>query len=121
MRNVIAIISGYLVFALAAVLYFELSEIDPSEVPEVNQIILTILFSGIGSLLSGYITATISQSKKAVVILSIVIVIISVISMLAQPEASKWTQIMTLFLLSPLAYIGGIIRLKNKNANSEEN
>lgn len=115
-RNILSVFVGYVVFVIIAVLYFNLTGINPELMPELKDIIITGIVSGFGSLLCGYITASISKDKTKIALgsLSGLIGIVSLISIFAQPETSHWTQIMTLFWLAPLAYVGGLIKLRQK-------
>lgn len=115
-RNILSVFVGYVVFVIIAVFYFNLTGINPELMPELKEIIITGIISGFGSLLCGYITASISKDKTKLTLggLSGLIGIIALISIIAQPETSHWTQIMTMIWLAPLAYLGGLIKLKQK-------
>src|SRR6478752_1625779 len=66
-RNVLAVILGYAVFVISAVLLFQLSGIDPHADPTTGIIILTIAYGLLFSSAGGLLTQLVSNSGGLIV------------------------------------------------------
>ncbi len=108
-RNILAIVAGYLFFSLYAVLYFSIAGIEPTNPPATVDLIVTAIFSSPAAFFSGWITSIIStkNSSKPIIILPILMALVAGTSIVAQPDTVIWTQLMTILLLAPLTYLGG--------------
>ncbi|NER14719.1 hypothetical protein GWK08_14780 [Leptobacterium flavescens] len=116
-RNLLAVVAGYVFFTFSAVLLFGFGGIDYSRVVSPNLILISAFVGGLFAFFAGYLTAGIARenAKKAGIALSALIAIIALVSILAQAEAETyWSQLLTIFLFAPLAYAGS--RIKNKRS-----
>jgi hypothetical protein len=62
LRNIFAVICGYAVFAVSAVLLFQLSGIDPHADPSVLILLLVLAYGTVFSFLGGVVTQWISRT-----------------------------------------------------------
>jgi hypothetical protein len=114
LRSAIAVIAGYAVFAIPAMLLFRVSGLDPHGPPPSTPFVLgSILYGALFALLGGYAAAW--TGRRAPVLhglaVMILIAIVAIISFLAEVGyGAIWTEIATMFLISPFAIAGAAIR-----------
>ncbi len=115
-RNILGIIAGYLVFGISSALLFGISKVDPTQPATTNFMILSAIIGGLAALTGGYLTGLIVKQKInwPIITLSIIMALIGMISIFAQPGKSYWSELLTIFIFAPLAFIGGYLRSKQK-------
>lgn len=112
-RSILAVIIGYLIFAVSAVLLFSLSGRDSHDVVPMWFLLISIVYGAFFAALGGYITATITPLNKFrhAAILSIVIGTGAWVSLLSRPgKGAIWSQLSALLAMAPAAMIGGYLR-----------
>ena len=112
-RSVIAIIAGYLVFAVSAVLLFSISGRDPHDAVPAWFLVTTILYGCAFAALGGYLAALIARRKafRHAAILTIVIGALALVSLLSRPgKGAIWSQLSAILLMAPSAMAGGYVR-----------
>ncbi len=112
-RSILAVIIGYLVFAVSAVLLFSLSGRDSHDVVPMWFLLISIVYGAFFAALGGYLAATIARRNKFryAAILSIVIGTGALISLLSRPgKGAIWSQLSALLVMAPAAMIGGYLR-----------
>jgi hypothetical protein len=115
LRNVLAVILGYAVFVISAVLLFQLSGIDPHADPTPGIIILTIVYGLLFSFAGGFLTQLISNSGKLTInyILAGIMAGFATFSLL-KTTGNHYSQYAAIFLFAPASILGGAIYLKRK-------
>ncbi|WP_339811387.1 hypothetical protein [uncultured Imperialibacter sp.] len=115
-RNILAVVIGYLVFAVSAVLLFQMSGIDPHNDPSPGIIALTIGYGLVFSFLGGLLAQPISGSGKLTVnyFLAGLMAAFAAFSMF-KSEGNHFTQLAAIFLFSPASVLGGSVYLKRNN------
>jgi hypothetical protein len=115
LRGILAIVAGYLIFAVSAVALFAVSGRDP-HAPQPAGFVVIVLLYGIGFAgVSGYVTALIAKRADTayVVALASIIALGALVSLFASPASHAiWSQVGTLVLMVPAALLGGIIRVR---------
>lgn len=111
MKSIVSVLAGYLVFAISAVLLFQLSGIDPHAQPHLSFMFSSIIYGCAFSTLGGYITASIARSKGTAhaAALAVLLTALAGLSLIAA-KGSHWTEIATIFPMSPCAILGGYLR-----------
>ncbi|WOK09395.1 hypothetical protein RT717_12170 [Imperialibacter roseus] len=114
-RNILAVVIGYLVFAVSAVLLFQLSGIDPHNDPSVGVMALTIAYGIVFSFLGGLLAQPISGSGKLTVnyFLAGLMAGFAAFSMF-KSEGNHFTQLAAIFLFAPASALGGLSYLRRK-------
>lgn len=114
-RNIVALIAGYFVFVIATAILFFLTKANPA-LPAGFQLLIISSAAGVtGALLGGYLCASIMKNSSwPLITFSILLVVIPVISIIAQPDKAYWSQYLTIFLFAPMVYAGGMLKLKFK-------
>ena len=112
-RRVLGVIVGYAIFAVSAVLRFQLTRRNPhADQPTIfmaGSIVYGIVFAAIG----GYVSAVLGGGSARVQAsaVGVIIAVGATVSLLAGPNAgSMWSRVTALLLMAPAAAIGGIIR-----------
>ena len=122
MKSALAVLAGYLVFAISAVLLFQLSGVDPHLVPGLGFIIGSILYGMAFAALGGYIAAVIARGRELAhaAAVACILAIFAFVSIIAQPGlSSHWSQLAAIFLMAPAAVGGGWMRRKQRSAKNE--
>ena len=116
LRNILAVISGYAVFAGSALLLFQWSGIDPHADPSLKVIIVTIGYGLIFSFLGGLLTQVISGSRTLTInyVLGVMMAGFATFS-LFKSAGSHFSQLAAIFLFAPASILGGVAyRAKRK-------
>lgn len=110
LRSVGAVAAGYLIFAMSAVLLFQMSGRAPHQPQPLAFEIASVVWGCVFALVAGWLTARIAARKPAVhsAILAGVIALGALGSMLAASGA-KWTQLAAVAVMAPCAWVGGIV------------
>ena len=119
MRVFLAVIAGYLIFALSAVLLFQLSRVDPHSPAAVGFEAFTIVYGLVFATLGGFVAGRIARrgDLHCGIALALVIAFGAIISMTARPGAGAlWTQTAALLLFAPASVAGDWIRRRKRGA-----
>ena len=114
-RNVLGVIVGYLIFAVSAVLLFNLSGIDPHADTTVGTVALVIVFGAVFAFAGGYLTKLIVTTKTLIAnyALAIIMASFAAFSFFKSP-GNHYTQIAAIFLFAPLSLVGGFLRHRSE-------
>ena len=116
MRALLAVVSGYLIFAGSAVLFFRLLNVDPHSPATVGFEVLTAYGLAFASL-GGFVTGKIARRKdqSCGIALALLIALVAAVSMIARPGAGAlWTQTAALLLFAPVSLAGYLIRVRTR-------
>lgn len=118
LRNIIAVIVGYAIFVISAVLLFQLSGIDPHADPSLGFIIITIVYGVLFSFTGGLLTQLISKSGKLTInyILAGIIAGFATFS-LFKTTGNHYSQLAAIFLFAPASILGGFIYVRKIKSN----
>jgi len=112
-RSVLAVIAGYLVFAVSAILLFRLSGHDPHAPAETGFVIVTILYGMFFATLAGFLAALLGkrfEMEHALAVASL-IAALGAASLLASVKSGAiWTQLAAILIIAPCAMLGGHLR-----------
>jgi len=111
LRNIFAVIIGYLIFVVSAVLLFGLSGIDPHAEAGPMNLALVIICGCIFSFLGGYVCKIIANSRSLTPNIALFLLMAGFAAFsLFRSEGNHYTQIAAIFLFSPLSLLGGFLR-----------
>jgi MFS family permease len=119
MRAFLAVVAGYFIFAVAAVLLFHLANVDPHSPASLRFKALTLAYGVAFACIGGFVAGQIGRRSDLVcgIALAIVIALGATISMIAHPGAGAlWTQIAALFLFAPVSLVGDWARRRRQRA-----
>ena len=110
LRSIGAVAAGYLIFAMSAVLLFQMSGRAPHQPQPVTFEIASVVWGCVFALVAGWLTARIAARKPVVhaAVLAGVIALGALGSLIAAGGA-KWTQIAALAVMAPCAWAGGLV------------
>jgi len=119
MRAFLAVVAGYLIFAVSAVLLFRLTRVDPHLPAAVGFEAFTIVYGLIFASLGGFVAGKIARRRdlNCGIALGLVIALGATISMITRPGAGAlWTQTAALLLFAPASLAGDWIRRRKPGA-----
>ena len=117
MRVFLAVVAGYLIFAVSAVLLFRLANVDPHSPAALGFKVLTVAYGLTFAYIGGFVAGQIARRTDLVcgIVLAIVIALGATISMSARPGAgAPWTQLAALFLFAPVSLVGDWTRRRRR-------
>ncbi len=114
-RNVLAVIVGYLIFAVSAVLLFQISGQNPHGETSVSFTAFVVLFGAVFAIIGGFVAQAITKSKSLIInyVLAAIIAGFAAFSLFAT-TGNNYTQIAAIFLFAPLSVLGGYLYLRKK-------
>ncbi len=111
-RSAIAVLAGYIVFAVPAIIIFHLTNRAPRQPASGGFILAVTIYGVIFAGLGGYAAAWIAGRAPLLhaVALACVLALIALISLLAQLRSGViWSQLVTIVFMAPAAVVGGIL------------
>jgi hypothetical protein len=115
-RSIGAVVAGYFVFAVSAVLLFQLSGQAPHAEAPIGFKIASIVWGAVFAMVGGWLAAHVSVRRPAThaAIVAVVIAAGAVASMLADPGSARWSQTAALVVMAPCAWLGGVLAARQK-------
>lgn len=113
MRSFLAVVTGYLVFAVGSVLLFRLSGVKPGDPPTIQFAVISILCGMALAFLGGFAAAALGHARPRFHsgLVALIIAVIAVASLIAQFDSgSVWSQAAAVVLMAPAAALGGLLR-----------
>jgi hypothetical protein len=113
MKSIVAVLVGYLVFGVSAIILFQVSGVDPKQEPTLGFRIWSTLYGIFFALAGGYLAARIAGKKEIThaSVVACMLAVIATVSLIAQPgHGSLWSQFAALGFMTPAAILGGILR-----------
>ncbi|QKJ63746.1 hypothetical protein [Flavobacterium sp. M31R6] len=113
MKQILGVITGYAIFVISSVLLFRLSGVKPHVEASVAFMFLTFIYGTAFSFLSGLVTQIIAKTKNLKVnyILFIIMAGFATFS-LFKSDGTSWTQLLAIFVFSPISILGGLFIIK---------
>jgi len=111
LRSVGAVAAGYLIFAMSAVLLFQMSGRAPHQAQPITFEIASVVWGCVFALVAGWLTARIAARKPVLhaAVLAGVIAVGALASLVGDVSGAKWSQISALVIMAPCAWIGGLV------------
>ena len=113
LRSVLAVVTGYLLFAASALAFFRLTGHDPHAPASAWFMITSVLYGVLFSVLGGYVAALIAgkfEMEHAFAVATLVAAIGAASYIAEAPGESKWTQLSAILIVAPAATLGGYLR-----------
>src|SRR4051812_13012318 len=121
LRSVFAVISGYLVFAVSAVLLFQVSGAAPHAQQSVAFMRFTVAYGMMFAAVGGSLAVRIAASRPMLHagFVAGLIALGAAISLIASPGAgSTWSQWTAILLMAPCAILGPLVAGRRRRATS---
>lgn len=118
-RKILAVLAGYAIFVISSLLLFNLSGQKPhAEAPMVFKL-LTLIYGGAFSVLSGYVLRLIAKNRNLNLnyILAVIIAGFATFSLFSA-SGSHWTQLLAIFIFAPASILGGKL-YRNKDISNQ--
>jgi len=115
-RNIAAVVIGYLIFAISAVMLFKLGSIDPHAESGIGTKAAVIVFGLVFSFIGGYVAKLIAAARtlNVNIVLAILMAGFAAFS-LFRSEGEHYTQIAAILLFAPASLLGGLIKRRSEN------
>ena len=123
MKSILAVLVGYLVFGISAVLFFQVAGVDPRQQPGIGFRIGSTVYGVFFALLAGYTAARIAGKNEIrhSIGVACILALLAAISILAQPGLeSHWSQFSALILMAPAAVLGGWLRTRQTGTSGSK-
>jgi hypothetical protein len=114
-RSVIAVIVGYLIFALSAFAFFQIAGQPAHQAAPVPIMIGSVAFGMVFALLGGFVAAWLARRRPLAhgVAVAAVLALGATISLLnTMGKGAVWSQVAALAFMAPSAVLGGWLRLR---------
>jgi len=112
MRTVLAVVVGYVLFAVSAVVLFQLAHREPHAVQSLGFTLLAIAYGVAFAAIAGWVARRLSRRTDllAPICVAGIIALGAVISLATTwREAAHWSQWAGIFLMAPAAIAGGAL------------
>jgi len=111
------VVAGYVVFAVSAVLIFQLTGRDPHADASVPFKIATIVWGAVFAMVAGFLAGHVSVRRPAAHAAGVAAVIAAgaILSMFADPSGARWSQIAAVVVMAPCAWAGGFLAKKEQS------
>jgi hypothetical protein len=114
-RSIVAVVVGYLIFALAAFAFFQVSGQPPHEAAPLSIMLGSIVVGLVFAVLGGYTAGWLGRRRPLAhgVAVGIVLGLGAAVSLAATlGHGAVWSQVAALALLAPSAALGGWLRAR---------
>jgi hypothetical protein len=115
MRSIAAVLGGFLIFSVSAVLLFNISGRPPEAWPGAAFATFAIIYGGVFAGLAGYVAARLAARKPMVHAAAVAGLLFGAAIgsyLIQQPGASLWSLVSTIFVSVPAAMFGGYLRYR---------
>ncbi|TDP02869.1 hypothetical protein [Flavobacterium sp. 245] len=119
-RQILGVIIGYAIFVISSILLFKFSEVNPHEETSKLFMTWTFVYGTVFSFISGLVTQLIAKTRNLKVnyVLFIIMAGFATFS-LFKSGGSSWTQLLAIFVFSPISVLGGLFWIK-RNVTSKK-
>jgi peptidoglycan/LPS O-acetylase OafA/YrhL len=120
MRAVLAVVTGYVTFALSAALLFQLTQHDPHANQTVFFGVASVIWGILFATLGGLLAARLAQNLLSSVIVGCLIATGAIVSLAFEAgHGAIWSQLSALLLMAPSAWLGGLLQQRRSRTTSK--
>jgi MFS family permease len=112
MRSVIAIVVGYLIFALSAALLFQLTGQQPHEAADPAVMLSSVAVGVVFAIVGGYVAGRIAprHPRRHAAVVGLLIAVGAIISLVMSGSGtSSWSQVAAVMFMAPAAVAAGAL------------
>jgi hypothetical protein len=112
-RKISSVVAAYALFVISSLALFKLSGQNPHGETTTRFQLLTAMYGVAFSFLSGFVVQLIAQTKNLTLnyILALIIAGFATLSLFTA-TGSHWTQLLAIFIFSPVSILGGLTYIK---------
>jgi hypothetical protein len=117
LRFIVSVITGYLVFAICATLWFQFTGQDPHASTTILFGVVSVLYGIVCAVAGGLVAARFAprKSQAAGMFVAVLIAAGAVLSLAMDGKHGRiWSQLSALLLMAPAAWLGGVLYGKRK-------
>ena len=122
MQSFGAVVIGYLVFSISAVLLFSISGRPVEAWPGMSLAVFSTLYGAAFAMLAGFLAARLAPRAPLVhaSVVSGLLAVAAIGSVMFQAgETSPWSQAATLLIFAPSAWLGGFVQQKQSGSRQQ--
>jgi hypothetical protein len=122
MQSFGAVVIGYLVFSISAVLLFSISGRPAEAWPGTSFAVFSTLYGAAFAMLAGFLAARLAPRAPLVhaSVVSGLLAVAAIASMMFQAgETSPWSQAATLLIFTPSAFLGGFVQQRQSGSRQQ--
>jgi hypothetical protein len=119
LRGIVAVVVGYFIFAISAVMLFKLTGHNAHAPASVPFMIATTIYGMVFAALGGAASVVIAPTRDVIYarIVSSLIALGAAASLVLSPSTdARWSMIASLLFMAPMAIIGGVIIARRPRA-----
>jgi hypothetical protein len=119
-RSIAAVLGGFLIFSVSAVLLFNISGRPPEVWPGAAFATFAIIYGGVFACLAGYVAARLAPRNPLVHAAAVAGLLFGAATgsyLIQQSGASLWSLVSTIFVSIPAAMFGGYLRHRSVPRN----
>lgn len=112
-RSILAVVAGYLIFALSAFAFFQITGQPPHQATPLPIMLGSVALGMVFALLGGYVAAWLARRRPLAhgVAVAAVLALFAAISLFSTlGRGAVWSQVAALALMAPCAAVGGWLR-----------
>lgn len=120
MRSVAAVLVGFLIFSVSAVLLFNISGRPPEVWPGAAFATFAMIYGGVFAALAGYVAARLAPRVPIVHAAAVAGLLLGAATgsyLIQAPGASLWSLVSTILVSVPAAMLGGYLRHRSGPTN----
>ena len=121
LRSILSVIAGYVLFALSAFAFFQLSGQPPHQHAPVPVMLASIAVGMLGAFAGGYLAARMAGRRPFAhgIAVAVVLAAGALASLLATlGHGAIWSQLAALVLMAPSAMFGGAVVARSRRAGA---
>jgi len=114
LRSIAGVVTGYVIFGVAALALFPLIHRDPHAAPGLGLVLASTLYGVVFAGLGGFVAARIAGRRPLMHAgtVGLLVALAAIVSMIFNHESSTlWSELATLLLMAPAAFCGGAVEL----------
>jgi hypothetical protein len=110
-RKILAVIAGYMVFAISSVLLFTLTGQHPHQDAPLSFKVITLIYGVFFAIVAGLVLQLIARQANLRLnyLLAMVMFLLAAISMFTS-TGHHWTQLFAMFIFAPASVLGGYLK-----------
>lgn len=115
-RSTGAVVAGYFIFAVSAVLLFQLSGRDPHAAAPWTFMLASVIWGGVFAMVGGWLAAHIGARRPVMHAAAVAVLVAAgaIGSMVARPSDAMWSQLSAIVVMAPCAWLGGVLAARQK-------
>ena len=115
LRSISAVVAGYFIFAVSAVLLFQLAGREPHAAAPVAFMAAATIWGAVFAMVGGWLAAHVSVRRPSIHAACVAALIaIGATASILTASGAIWSQVSALLVMAPCAWLGGVLAARQK-------